>query len=65
MAALRMPILTLLAVCTWKVTGIRFLQLMPRRLMAEIPAWQLWHPVSAIAESDGCNLLCHGEPKSL
>ena len=53
MAAPRMAILALFAACICKVTGIRSLQVMPRRWMAEIPARQLWHPVSAIAEVMG------------
>ena len=50
MAAQKMAILALLAACICKVTGIKSLQVMPRQWMAEIPARQLWHPVSAIAE---------------
>ena len=50
MAAPRMAILALFAACICKATGIKSLWVMPRRWMAEIPARQLWHPVSAIAE---------------
>ena len=49
-AASRMAILALFAACICKVTGIRSLRVMPRWWMAEIPARQLWHPVSAIVE---------------